>query len=248
MKQKRNNVNIFNYPAKKYSSWIFDETIKYQKQYGFDIGSGKHATWNNESDAFKHAYMQAHLSTLLGKHVAKFVGDWHERDGNSKMGQSFGEFNMDNWNNAQGREIAQEIIREYGIAAIIPSEKLNKLIAKKVMHRMKEGKLITSPNDNRVFQQGQPTGFAAPMPQSQIQQPKIFTPEDIGQMTPEEFSKNEKTINGQLQQGLITPTTQRKQNYSGYRNPVSGIIVQDKIVRVEILFYPFSSLAFFLSR
>lgn len=77
---------------------------------------------------------------------------------------------------------------------------------------------------------------------------KIFTPEDIGQMTPEEFSKNEKTINEQLQQGLITPTTQRKQNYSGYRNPVSGIIVQDKIVRVEILFYPFSSLAFFLSR
>lgn len=51
---------------------------------------------------------------------------------------------------------------------------------------------------------------------------KIFTPEDIGKMTPEEFSENEKTINEQLQQGLITPTTQRKQNYSGYRNPVSG--------------------------
>ena len=51
---------------------------------------------------------------------------------------------------------------------------------------------------------------------------KIFTPDDIGQMTPEEFSKNEKTINEQLQQGLIAPTTQRKQNYSGYRNPVSG--------------------------
>lgn len=51
---------------------------------------------------------------------------------------------------------------------------------------------------------------------------KIFTPEDIGKMTPEEFSKNEKIINEQLQQGLITPTTQRKQNYSGYRNPVSG--------------------------
>ncbi len=51
---------------------------------------------------------------------------------------------------------------------------------------------------------------------------KIFTPEDIGKMTPEEFSKNEKIINEQLQQGLITPTTQRKQNYSGYKNPVSG--------------------------
>ncbi len=51
---------------------------------------------------------------------------------------------------------------------------------------------------------------------------KVFTPEDIGKMTLEEFSKNEKIINEQLQQGLITPTTQRKQNYSGYKNPVSG--------------------------
>ena len=51
---------------------------------------------------------------------------------------------------------------------------------------------------------------------------KIFSPEDIGKMTPEEFSKNEKIINEQLQQGLITPITQRKQNYSGYKNPVSG--------------------------
>ena len=51
---------------------------------------------------------------------------------------------------------------------------------------------------------------------------KIFTPEDIGKMTPEEFSKNEKIINEQLQQGLIAPITQRKQNYSGYQNPVSG--------------------------
>ena len=78
------------------------------------------------------------------------------------------------------------------------------------------------PFANPLSNQGQPTGFAAPMPQSQIQQPKIFTPEDIGKMTREEFDKNEKFINEQLQQGLITPTTQRKQNYSGYRNPVSG--------------------------
>ena len=26
MKDKKNDVNIFNFPAKKYSSWIFDET------------------------------------------------------------------------------------------------------------------------------------------------------------------------------------------------------------------------------
>ena len=33
MKQKNNNVNPFNYPAKKYSSYVFDATTKYQKKY-----------------------------------------------------------------------------------------------------------------------------------------------------------------------------------------------------------------------
>ena len=42
-------------------------------------------------------------------------------------------------------------------------------------------------------------------------------------------------INEQLQQGLLIPTTQRKQNYSGYKNPVSGdtrIFSQEDIGRL----------------
>lgn len=61
MKQD-NKTTIFNYPAKQYSSNVYRDTIKYQKQYGFEIGKGEHATWNNEADAFKHAYMQAQLA------------------------------------------------------------------------------------------------------------------------------------------------------------------------------------------
>ena len=56
--------------------------FKISKKYNFEIGTGKHATWNNEADAFKHTFMQAHLSLLFGKNVAKYVGDWHENDGN----------------------------------------------------------------------------------------------------------------------------------------------------------------------
>ncbi len=149
MKQNNNNTNIFNFIPKKYSSYIFNETKKYQKQYGYDIGTGKHATWNNEADAFKHAFMQAQLSLWTGKHIAKGLGDFHEFQGNHSMGQTKEEYNMDNWNNEQGREIAREIIHQYGPLATIPSEKINKIIAEKVVQRMKEGKLILNLNDKR---------------------------------------------------------------------------------------------------
>ena len=183
MKQEnknQNNTNIFNYIPKKYSSYVFDATTKYQKKYGFDMGTGEHATWNNEADAFKHAYMQAQLSLWAGKHISKTLGDFHEFQGNKTMGQSKEEYNMDNWNNEQGREIAREIIQQYGVLSTIPSQKINDRIAEKVVKRMKEGKLITGLEDPRKFQEqklqlpftptrgiggvqinGKPLGFAA---------------------------------------------------------------------------------------
>lgn len=212
MKQKNNNINPFNYAAKKYNNYIFDATTKYQKQYGFDIGTGTHATWNNEADAFKHTYMQAQLALWAGKHAAKFAGDFHEWQGNKDMGQSKGEENMDKWNNAHGREIAKEIIREYGAGATVPSRKINDIIARKVMERMKSGKLITTPNDTRVYEEGTITGNAAPIQQ-------YFTREQIGSMSPDEFEENLPLIEQQLKDGLIKP---QAQDYSGYLNPVSG--------------------------
>ncbi len=217
MKESKNNVNIFNFPAKNYSSNVFSETVEYQKKYGFDIGTGEHAAWNNEADAFKHAYMQAQLSLWVGKHAAKFAGDFHEWQGNKTMGQSKGEENMDSWNNEQGREIAKEIIHEYGVLSTIPSQKVNDIIAEKIMQRMKDGQLITSPRDKREYktkQFGKPTGYAAPS-----QSGNIFTPHEIGAMSPEEFSQNEAAIMQQMKYGLIT---NQGVNYFGYTNPVTG--------------------------
>lgn len=213
MKDKKNDINIFNFPAKKYSSWIFDETLKYQKKYNFEIGTGNHATWNNEADAFKHTFMQAHLSLLFGKNIAKYAGDWHEKDGNTKMGQRIDEYNMDNWNNAQGREIAKEIIKENGAFATIPNEKINDIIAEKVMQKMRKGELITNPNDTRIYKENK--SFA--------ETPKtIFTPEQIGKMSRNEYLQNEAQILEQYKNGEIKYQTPIN-DFSNYTNPISGI-------------------------
>ena len=209
----KNNTNIINFIPKKYGSYIFDETIKYQKIYNFDIGTGEHATWNNEADAFKHAFMQAQLALWTGKHISKKLGEFHEYQGNKFMGQSKGEYNMDTWNNRQGREIAQEILQQYGILSTIPSEKINDITAKKIIQRMKEGKLILSPKDKRNYKNyncyNTPTGQAAPIENTKSQlsgytnpltgNNRIFTREDVGAMTPEEFAKYEKEIDAQTE-------------------------------------------------
>ncbi|MBQ2643963.1 hypothetical protein IJG14_00140 [bacterium] len=146
-KKNSDNTNIFNFIPKKYGQYVLEKTLEYQKKYGFEVGAGKEATHNNEADAFKHTFMQAQLALLTGKHAAKFFGDFHEIQGNLFQGQGKGENNMDNWNNAQGREIAKELIHEYGIkvtAAFNPD--VCDLIAEKVHQRMKAGKLITHPS------------------------------------------------------------------------------------------------------
>ena len=197
MTMKKYNYDKYN-PAKIYGNWVLDDTAKYQKNYEFDMGKGEHATWNNEADAFKHTFMQAQLSLMFGKFVAEQLGNKHERDGNNKMGQSKSEENMDLWNNQQGREIAKEIIREYGAMQFPFSQKTKDIIAQKVMEKMKNGDLITDPKDKRRYEEtknGKPTGGAASL--------EAFSRQQIGAMSPEEFKKNESLIDEQMANGMI---------------------------------------------
>ena len=96
---------------------MFKDTIYYQQKFGFGKSSDPaHSTWNNEADAFKHAYMQAWLTYLYNTTIAKKLGGLHERNGNLYMGQSAGEENMDLWNNDRSRQIGQFIkdsLKEY---------------------------------------------------------------------------------------------------------------------------------------
>ncbi len=182
-------------PKKLFSNKIVNDTIKYQQKYGFNIGENN-STWNNEADAFKHTYMQAILALRGNQQIAKILGDNHEKSG-ANRGQPLGEDNMDRWNNQQGRNIANEIIKEYGLQVkLYPNTKLSDIIAEKVIEKMQQGDLITKPNDTRIFHE------------------KIFTREEIGKMSSEDFLKNEKLIMKQLREKGIPKKSEIKKTSS----------------------------------
>ena len=152
VKKNTDKLNL----GKIYGNWVLDDTKRYQKRYGFEIETGKEATHNNEADAFKHAFMQAQLTLFAGKHAAATAGFFHEWQGNKNQGQPKSEENMDNWNNLQGREIANEILKEFhlqyvghmGSSAFM--DKIKDIIASKVIERMQAGKLILDPSGRRM--------------------------------------------------------------------------------------------------
>ena len=64
------------------------------------------------------------------------------------------------------------------------------------MERMRAGKLITHPSDKRKY-----TGFAANIDdEAYIPEGKIFTAEEIGKLSTEDFQKYEKYIDKQLKE------------------------------------------------
>ncbi len=74
-------MNNSKYSFKGYNNEIYAKTKKYQKIYGFEIGTGAHDAWNNEADAFKHTFMQADLALKSIVGLSKFAGDFHEWQG-----------------------------------------------------------------------------------------------------------------------------------------------------------------------
>ena len=138
---------------KAYNDEIYAKTKKYQKIYGFEIGTGEHDTWNNEADAFKHTFMQADLALKSYIPTSQLFGNIHELQGDMHN-QPKGEKNMDLWNNDVGRRIAKEIKQKYNrveIIQLINSGKMDDMIASKVMSKMRKGELITHPSDPRKY-------------------------------------------------------------------------------------------------
>lgn len=215
----------FNYNKIKneFTKEMLNDTLKYQKKYGFDIGENNVA-WNNEADAFRHTYMQSILAQKYGGLFTTAISLGHEIKGNLR-GQDPRESNMDLWNNQQGQQIYNEICREYPHFKSIPENLQKDIIAQKVVQRMKAGKLITDINDTRRYNKltppftptrgiggvqnnGVPTGFAASTNSQKSEfsgytnpltgNPRIYTREEVGAMPPEEFAKNEKEIDAQV--------------------------------------------------
>lgn len=133
------------------NNYVLEKTYEYQKKYGFKIGTGEHATWNNEADAFKHAFLAAYMSLRWNEYSSKFIGDFHEME---TPNAPKSERNMDLWNNSIGREIANEIREELGNSIKLFKDDKRPLYdkaAQKVIECLKNGELITSPDDKRSF-------------------------------------------------------------------------------------------------
>ena len=136
----KNKTNIV---RQSYNNYIYEQTKKYQKKYGFEIGEGSHDAWNNEADAFKHTFMSADMALKTNAGISKYKGDEHEIEGRNNMGQSAGEENMDRWNNAEGRKIAQKIAKEIKNPFVLKAYALS--------GRLEDRIAITHPNDKRRY-------------------------------------------------------------------------------------------------
>ena len=150
---KQNQLNTqdkINISRKRYNDEIVKKTMDYQKRYNFELNPRKgHELWNVEGDAFKHAFMSADMALNMGQLPSLAIGIYHE---NETPNNPLGEWNMDSWNNKQGRIIAKEIKREYGNNfKNLSTKQQEDIIAEKVMQKMKSGELITSPDDKRKF-------------------------------------------------------------------------------------------------
>ena len=145
-----NNNNKKPYTEGDFTDIMLRDTTKFQEKYGFEVGSNGSAH-NNESDAFRHAYMQAYLTLRLGEIPAKILGKYHEIDGNMRNNQDRAEETMDLHNNSVGREIGNELKKEHKNEKINPdSTEIKEIIAKKVAERMQAGKLILDPSGRRI--------------------------------------------------------------------------------------------------
>jgi len=224
---KQNNSNQLsaqdriNFARKIYNDEILRKTMEYQKKYGFELNPKQgHELWNVDGDAFKHAFMGADMALNLGQIPSLAIGIYHE---NETPNNPRGEWNMDSWNNSKGREIAKEIQKEYGKNFIKLSKKQqDDIIAEKIIQKMKDGQLITNPGDSRKFNgffekvfnntadlSGKTTGQAVPIDQNQsglfgytnplTGNNHIYTREEVGQMSSDEFAKHEKEIDAQTE-------------------------------------------------
>ena len=137
-------MSIWEKAKRKGFNWLVDEeTRDAQKKFGFNIGTGKNPTWNNEADAFKHAFLSWYLSYYHGDEEAKRLGDMHEDE---TPNAPLYERNMDLWNNKIGREIAFEMKQGLGDDYDLLGDNWAKEKAKRMIwEKMKKGELITNP-------------------------------------------------------------------------------------------------------
>jgi hypothetical protein len=123
---------------------------KYAQKYGLYMRANTKGH-NDEVDAFRHAFAQALLCLKLSENTARRLGTVYEMYDDIADRQPRKERNMDQWNNAVGREIAREIKITIEGKNYKPQE-IEDIVAEKIIKRMKKGDLITNPEtDTRKY-------------------------------------------------------------------------------------------------
>ena len=100
----KNVANMATSPQarKEFNDEMVRKTWIYQKKFGFETNPRKgHEFWNNEADAFKHAFGSADMYFNEGNWGSIVGGIFHE---NETANNPLGEWNMDSWNNAQAEK------------------------------------------------------------------------------------------------------------------------------------------------
>ena len=106
---------------------------------------------NDEIDAFRHCFSQALLTLKFSEGFAKNFGTNYERLDDFINNQPREQRNMDQWNNAVGRDIAKEVQKEIS-GKNLTSQQIEDIVAEKVVKHKKNGDLITNPfTDKRKF-------------------------------------------------------------------------------------------------
>jgi hypothetical protein len=91
------------------------------------------------------------LTLKFSEGFAKKFGTVYEIQGDIFDQQKTNERNMDQWNNAVGRDIAKEVQNEIS-GKNLTSQQIEDIVAEKVVKHMKNGDLITNPyTDKRKF-------------------------------------------------------------------------------------------------
>lgn len=93
-------------------------------------------TWDNDIDAFRHAFASGVFTHEYGETAAKLAGWLNEK---FSVHSQPGDENMDHWNNAVGRRLAMK-------------HKTRDALAKAIKEAMENGELILSPNDDRRYE------------------------------------------------------------------------------------------------
>jgi len=105
-----------------------EEARAYANEFGIDTRIETDNAW----DAFRHAYASAEMTREYGEYVANFAGWANEVKGDITYDQSVNARNMDEFNNAVGREIGKESTS-------------SRDSANKVLEALNQGQLITDP-------------------------------------------------------------------------------------------------------